>query len=386
MRWDTGHVRQNRKESSVKISCISFTQKGTETAVRVGKALEIGKSNTVDIWTENKSGTEFSGAKKITANIHSWLNDHFHSDDAIIFVGAVGIAVRLIAPLIQSKAEDPAVVVVDEAGKWAISLLSGHIGGANDLARAVAAGIGAEAIVTTATDIRGKFAVDTFATLNDMAISSMELAKEISSAVLGGRPVGFYADPLFPIDGDAPSELSVYPPDISLFDEEACQDRPGLGISVTLSKDKQYFENNLALVPRAAVLGVGCRKGIEPADLERFLFNFLDASQVSLEAVSKVTSIDLKAQEPAIRIFCRKYDLPFETYTVQQLARVPGRFSESSFVLKTIGIDNVCERSAVLGAMDRDLPGKLIVEKKAYNGMTAALALAGRRYSWRKPV
>lgn len=370
----------------MKISCISFTNKGAETAVRISKTLRKDQTHEVDVWTEMKSAQPVEGVKIVRKNVHAWLYDHFFSEDAIVFVGAVGIAVRLIAPLIQSKTKDPAVVVVDEAGKWAISLLSGHIGGANDLARSIASGIGAEAIVTTATDIRGKFAVDVFATQNDMSISDMELAKEVSSAALGGRPIGFYADPLFPIDGIAPPELSLLPPDAGVYEEGTCEDRPGLGISVSLSKEKQYFENNLSLVPKAVVLGVGCKKGIDPAEMERFLFNFLDASRVSLEAVAKVTSIDVKIQEPAIRIFCRKYNLPYETYTAQQLIRVPGRFSESSFVLKTIGVDNVCERSAVLGAMNRELPGKLIVEKKAYNGMTAALALISRRYSWEKPL
>jgi len=374
------------RKNLMKISCISFTKKGAGTAIRIRRAIGMDASTRVDVWTEMKTAPDAEGVKKVPKNVHVWLYDHFFSDDAIVFIGAVGIAVRLIAPLIQSKGKDPAVVVVDETGKWAISLLSGHTGGANDLARRIASGIGAEAIVTTVADIRGRFAVDAFAANNDMFIGDMELAKEVSSAALGDRPIGFYADPLFPIDGTAPQELTVFPADTEPFDEETCGERPGLGISVTLDKEKKYFENNLALVPRAVVLGVNCRKGVEPAEMERFLFNFLDASGVSLEAVAKVTSIDLKIQEPAIRIFCRKYDLPYETYTAQQLIRVPGRFSASSFVLKTIGVDNVCERSAVLGAMNRELPGKLIVEKKTYNGMTAALALIGRRYSWRKSL
>lgn len=370
----------------MKISILCFTEKGSETAVRIRRVLDADESITVDVWTEMKSCPVIEDVKKIEKNIHTWLYDHFHTDDAIVFTGAVGIAVRMIAPLIQSKQNDPAIVVVDEAGKWSISLLSGHLGGANDLARTIAAGIGAEPIVTTATDLRGRFAVDVFAKKNEMTIGSMELAKEVSSAVLGGRPVGFYADPLFPIEGTAPEELTVYPSGAEPYEEKKHDDRPSLGISVSLSRQKAYFQSDLVLIPKAVVLGVGCRKGVEPAEMERFLDNFLDVSEVSIAAVVKVASIDVKAQEPAVRIFCRKYELPYETYTAQQLVRVPGKFSASSFVEKTIGVDNVCERAAVLGAMDRELPGRLIVEKKAYNGMTAALALIPREYRWISPL
>ena len=109
-------------------------------------------------------------------------------------------------------------------------------------------------------------------------------------------------------------------------------------------------------------------------------------SGVSIEAICKVAGVDQRVQEPAIRYFCERQALPLETYTASQLIRVPGKFSASSFVEKTIGVDNVCERAAVLGAMDRELPGKLIVEKKAYNGMTAALALVPRLYHWKSSV
>lgn len=366
----------------MKISCISFTEKGTRTAGRIAAALSADPQSAVSVWTEMKSAPETEGVKKVRTSVHTWLYDHFLIDDAIVFVGAVGVAVRLIAPLIQSKTDEPAIVVVDLDGKWAISLLSGHTRGANDLACRIASGIGAKAIVTTSADTTGRFSVDSFASLNHMAVSDMGLAKEVSSAVLGARPIGFYADPLFPIEGIAPEELSLLPSDARPYDEETCMDRPGLGISVSLNKEQKYFENNLALIPKTAVLGVSCRKGAEPAELERFLFNFLDVSGVSFEAVAKVASIDRKIQEPAIRIFCRKYDLSYETYTAQQLIRVPGKFSASSFVEKTIGVDNICERSAVLGAMDRELPGRLIVEKRTFNGMTAALALMPGSCRW----
>lgn len=370
----------------MKISCIGFTDKGLETARKIQAALVQNNSNMVDLWSGKKGIRSGEGVKTVENNVHTWTIDHFYTEDAIVFVGAVGTAVRMIAPVVSSRLKDPAVIVVDEAGKWAVALLSGHIGGANHLTRQIAEGIGAQAVITTDADLEHRFDAGLFAKDNDMKIEDPELAGEISSAILDERPVGFWSDPLFPIQGAAPDELSIYPPETELYDEENGQERPDLGVCVSLSGQKTVFRNSLSLIPRAVVLGVNCKKGTEPAELERFLFNFLDVSGVSLDAVFRVAGIDVRVQEPAIRIFCRKYDLPFETYTAPQLIRVPGKFKPSSLVEMTVGVDNICERAAVLGAMNRELPGKLIAEKRSYGGMSAALALAGRDYCWEKPL
>ena len=123
-----------------------------------------------------------------------WTNRQFGQADAIIFVCACGIAVRSIAPFVKSKKTDPAVLVVDECGKYVISLLSGHLGGANELAETVARLLGALPIITTATDLHHQFAVDVFAKKNGCAIASMKAAKEFSAAMLAGESVGFYSE------------------------------------------------------------------------------------------------------------------------------------------------------------------------------------------------
>ena len=126
--------------------------------------------------------------------------EDFEDCDAIVFIGACGIAVRSIAPFVKSKKIDPAVVVVDEQGQFAISLLSGHIGGANELTEEIAEILRAQSVITTATDLNDKFAVDVFAKKNGCFISDMELAKEISAALLAGKEVGFASD--FPWIGE----------------------------------------------------------------------------------------------------------------------------------------------------------------------------------------
>ena len=128
-----------------------------------------------------------------------WTARQFAQSDALIFVGAAGIAVRAIAPHCRSKAADPAVVVLDEGGQIAIPLLSGHLGGANDLARLLAAVCGAVPVITTATDGRGVFAVDEWARRQNCAVAEPERIKKISGALLAGEPVRYAADwPIHP--------------------------------------------------------------------------------------------------------------------------------------------------------------------------------------------
>lgn len=273
--------------------------------------------------------------------------------DAFVFIGAVGIAVRTMAPFLKSKAQDPAVVVLDERGKFAISLLSGHLGGANELTQELARQAGAQPVITTATDLNGVFAVDVWAKRHGCRVGDISKIKEVSGALLRGEPVGLSCD--FPVSGSLPEGVR----------EEALP----VGIQISLGGRTDAFPVTLPLIPRIVTLGVGCRKGTNPSAFEGFLLRLLERQGVSLRAVRAVASIDLKAEEPCILEFCRRYGLPFLAYTPEQLREVPGEFTSSDFVARTTGVDNVCERSAVCAG------GTLFVKKYAEQGMTAALAM-----------
>lgn len=181
----------------MKISIISFSRSG----YRIGEMLSwfLGEGgHEVEAFTKSKytkkildesqveaddkafrNVKEF--AKPIDSSLRDWTGRRFAQSDAIIFIGACGIAVRSIAPFVSSKKTDPAVVVIDEQGKFAISLLSGHIGGANELTEEISNLLHATPVITTATDINNKFAVDVFAKTNGCYISDMTMAKEISA-------------------------------------------------------------------------------------------------------------------------------------------------------------------------------------------------------------
>ena len=169
----------------------------------------------------------------------------FSSMDALIFVGACGIAVREIAPYVKSKKTDPAVVCIDEAGQFVIPLLSGHIGGANALAEKLAEKLDATAVVTTATDVRGKFAVDAWAARHGCAISDMGLAKAVSAAIL---------------EGDVPLCSQFYLP-VPLPEGTFAGETGPLGIFIGWHV-RTPFARTLRLIPRVLRVGVGCRRGI----------------------------------------------------------------------------------------------------------------------------
>ncbi|MBS7007396.1 cobalt-precorrin 5A hydrolase [Anaerostipes sp.] len=289
--------------------------------------------------------------------LKDWARRQFSEKDALLFIGACGIAVRAIAPCVSSKDTDPAVAAIDEKGTFAVPLLSGHLGGANRLAEQAASVTGAVPVITTATDVHQLFAVDLFAKENDLYITDLGMAKEISASLLAGIPVGFYSE--FPVSGELPGGLAVG------TDTE-------LGICISVRKNCRPFPRTLRLVPKAVVLGIGCRKETKADIIRQSVMEILKKEQIELCAVGEAASIDLKREEQGILAFCREQNLSFTTFSAGELMQAGGRFSASDFVSRVTGADNVCERSAVLAAGDG---GRLIAGKQAEHGVTTALAL-----------
>ena len=366
----------------MKISIISFSRSG----YRIGEMLSwfLGEGgHEVEAFTKSKytkkildesqveaddkafrNVKEF--AKPIDYSLRDWTGRRFAQSDAIIFIGACGIAVRSIAPFVSSKKTDPAVVVIDEQGKFAISLLSGHIGGANELTEEISNLLHATPVITTATDINNKFAVDVFAKTNGCYISDMTMAKEISAALVNGNSVGFASD--FPWVGEIPKELQL------LDEEDETKEKPEMGIYVTNSYLKHPFVHTLYLVPKIITLGVGCKKDTPAETVEKVVRKACDELLIPSVSMELVTSIDLKKEEQGILEYCKERNLPFETYSAEQLKEVEGSFAESKFVEETTGVDNVCERSAILGSSKHGEKSNLILRKYAEDGVTAALA------------
>ncbi len=303
--------------------------------------------------------------------LRDWCRELFASGAAgIIFVGACGIAVRAVAPFLKSKTTDPAVLVADEGGSHVISLLSGHIGGANRLTRQAAAILQAEPVITTGTDVQGRFAVDVFATDNDLVIENMESAKAISAAVLRNEKIGFYC------------ERSIHgrvPPDLTQIKTAAANVPDALAglVCVSEAAPEKLFPGEslpavvLHLIPRCLILGIGCKRGKTSEEIEICVAHALGELSLPADAVSGVASADLKRDEPGLLKFCEAHFLPFRTFSAKELMTVPGVFSSSSFVQEVTGADNICERAALCMA---DGDGRLILGKQVENGVTVAVA------------
>ena len=343
----------------MKVSLICFSMTGFLTALRLKEGLA-------------EQGMEVSLFKKskyledsVTVSTGEWAGNRFPVDDGIIFVGACGIAVRSIAPYVASKKSDPAVLVIDECGKFVISLLSGHLGGANQLTETAAAILGAQPVVTTATDLHSRFAVDVFAKKNNCQIYNMKAAKEVSAAILAGEPVGFYSE--FPWKGELPQGLVI-------CDDQGRTPEGTLispGVSVTIHTDRNPFLSTVQVVPRTVTLGMGCRKDKDPEGVYEAAGNCISEAGIYRASIEKLTSISLKKNEPGLISLGEKWNIPFVTYEEEELKNIQGEFTPSSFVKTITGVDNVCERSAVLGSS----MGRLIRKKYGQNGVTTALAV-----------
>ena len=350
--------------------------------------------------------------------------------DAIIFLGATGIAVRAIAPFITGKAVDPAVLVIDEAGRYVISLLSGHLGGANALARMAAALIEAEPIITTATDAESAFAVDTFAKENGFLLTDFRKAKEVSAKVLRGEKLRIYSD--IPMErlvqrparheaelvsaqdidradivisyrthilkpasepdagaSDRPSdasetqhpayqnaELSDARTDAvqvhSLLDRDSAASG-SLGISAHPA-EKSSQAIGLRLIAKRVHVGLGARKGVTQVEVAAAVATCLEDAGIDPRAVVALASIDLKKQEAGILAYSYESGVPFVTYTAEELRTVEGAFAGSSFVQSVTGVANVCERAAAYAA-GRSGHAEVLVHKTIHGNVTTAVAV-----------
>ena len=236
----TAHFPMNLEKALMdKIYIISFTQKGAELSLKLHNmypdALLYGKYPADNI-------------KMLEKDIKSFTADIFNESKAIIFISAIGIAVRAVAPLIVSKNKDAAVIVLDDTGKFVIPVLSGHIGGANEMALKIAEYINAEPVITTATDRNNKFAVDVWAEKNDLYIDDISMIKEVSSRLLRSEKVGFISD--YKIQGSLPKGV------VSDVQQEC-------GIVIADNIDIQPFPYTMQLIPKEYILGIGARKGAE---------------------------------------------------------------------------------------------------------------------------
>ena len=350
-------VLPERKD--MKLSVISFTENGKQLSESIVKLLE--RELEIRLYTKCEAGIKddiYSDILFLKKSVGDWAKERMQEQNALLFIGACGIAVRAVAPFLTDKLHDVPVLVMDEKGKYVIPILSGHMGGANDLANHIAEKTGAEAVITTATDLNKKFAVDLFAKRNRLYIANKDGIVKVSSKVLAGKEITMSIEAGHEIiGGESGIRFVPYPP-------------MGVVDVVVTSKD-DMFDTSLLLKPREYVIGIGCKKGKKANEIDDFILKAIKKKGISIMQIFALSSISQKRDEQGIVEWCRKEGIPFFTYTAEDLREVNGTFTKSMFVKNQVGVDNVCERAAVKACGE---DGKLILPKVAENGMTIAVA------------
>ncbi len=374
----------------MKLAIISFTENGIKLSQTVAKRLSGRK---VMLYTKcSRYTAEDLKVQRVKESLQVWTAQRMAEGDALLFIGACGIAVRAIAPNLTDKLHDVPVIVMDEEGQYVIPILSGHVGGANELARELAGLMDACPVITTATDVQKKFAVDLFAKRNHLEIMNKDGIAKVSAKALVGEQLTI-AVRAKNIECYHPKFCEVCEEDFTEAENQLLreasmhkQDQEVCGVESPLRlvpyvKNQQIDivvsetpDNKNALIwlrPKRYVVGMGCRKNKDTEELLAFYQETLEQAMVEPGEVYALASIDKKKDEPGLLAISERMRIPFFTYTAEELNRVGACVHSSEFVKAQVGVDNVCERAALAGC---EANGTLIYEKQAFDGMTIAIA------------
>ena len=346
-----GFRQAARPASWPRMAVYALTRQG------LGLARRIAAMAPADLFAPHRLATEgVCGFGRIADQVHA----NFHLHHAHVFVAATDIVVRSIAPLLQSKGSDPAVVVCDQNGENVISLLSGHLGGANDLARRLAAHLGGRAVVTTATDTAGAPAIDTLAAARGCVVADTSRLAAVNAVLAEGGTVAVH-DPHDDLGLRGNAELAEF---FELVEEPQAQ------VLVTMSAQAAA---GLVLHPRRLFAGVGCRRGVSRDEVLQTLREALDAGGLAPAALTGLASVDLKADEAGLLEAAQHLGLPIHFFEPSVLDETPVP-NPSQRVRDRIGAGSVCEAASVLAARTKNPGARLMVPKTVRGNVTVALA------------
>lgn len=358
------------------VAIVYVTSKGSEVAHKIADVLR-GSGIKCTVFAPEKHARE--GEQPLKGSLSDGVKDIFGLFDAIVGIMATGILIRVITPLLRGKLMDPAVVCVDVAGRFAISLLSGHHGGANHLARLVAAGIGAVPVITTGSDAVGRKSIEEIARSLHCDILNPERLVNVNALIVDERRI------VLLFVGFEPSKVpsSIYGYEAfavkTLEEAHAVLDKFDGGILVvkdTLDVPMDFRKPVILIKPKKIVVGIGARRDASSMEVLEAIKRGLDAVNVPLAFVQALATIEIKKESEGIIAAGEMLGIPVHFINVNEVSKFNrgDLTSESEVVKKYIGVGGVCERAALIAA-GRD--ARLILKKMKLGRVTVAVAEAG---------
>ncbi|WP_297427447.1 cobalt-precorrin 5A hydrolase [Clostridium sp.] len=350
MNLDESFKEEFNKNSNISIICPS--PKGREIAYKLQRNFN------AKLYIKNSESYSFNNEFKL----NEITKEAMSNSKGIIFISSTGIAVRAIAPFLQGKDKDPGVVVVDLSCKYSINILSGHLGGGNELTLKSAEILNATPIITTASDNLGITAPDILAKKNNLIIEDLKKAKYIASLLINDKLVGVKDDyNLIKVNRGYEKV------------EELREDCIWITHNLKFKNNNELdYSKILKLIKKDLILGIGCRKGTTFEKLNDFISNSLKKYNLDVNAVKTIVSVDVKANEEGIIRLVEHLECPFKTFSREEIKTVQDKYEKSEFVEKTLGITGVCEPCI-------DLAGaKVIVSKIKYEGITLAIGVLSK--------
>ena len=325
----------------MKTAIITLSENGLNIALKIKEQINS------DIFS-NKNYYGFNIDFKIFIKLSDLIKEIFGCYDALIFIMSAGIVIRTIAPHIISKKTDPAIICIDQTGKFCISLLSGHLGGANRMTEKIAKIINAQAVITTATDLNNIKAFDYLAEYNNCLIEDASKILKINKAHLLNENIKLYAEEI--LIGNLPANVTL----LTSFEnlKKISKDDNLVIISNKNNKHFSFINNEKVLMIRNKniVIGCGCKKNTSPELFEKNLLYYLETLNLSPKSIKMLATIDFKNEEACILNFCNKYKLECKFFSADELQKAEHMFTCSDFVKKTTGTGNVCETATYLAS------------------------------------
>ncbi|PKM52069.1 MAG: cobalt-precorrin 5A hydrolase [Firmicutes bacterium HGW-Firmicutes-7] len=342
----------------MRLAIITLTSGGVFTAKRLKRIMP-----DATLYTLNKHVED--GFLEIQPSLHELVGKLFKTYEGIVFIMATGIVVRTIAPFIQHKTVDPAIMVMDEKGAFVISLLSGHIGRANEWTIEIASQLRAMPVITTASDVNGKMAVDTLAELLGCSIQNMEQAKRITARIIENEKIGVLSD--LPLVTSLYTQFTMLEGDVN---QERLDGEEIKGLIIISKENPKTFNiPQVWLTPKDLVVGIGCKRGKTKEELMEALYGAFKTCGVSMKRLNKLVTVDIKKDEIGLLELVKELKVPLECVPRQAIRAIEEQFEGSEFVEKTLGIKSVSEPCGYIGSGQ----GKCLLPKQKLAGITISI-------------